>query len=234
MDPFRRIEPAHRRTFQPVHRSSAVAGGWEEGWFRAPPLSTGAFLQALKKFELAGRKPGRVNGPIGWLAIELAELLLNMAKQFRSRLWPSQAWLARKLKRSKSAVVAALARLRDLGVLEWVRRLVPVAGERGVRGPRVKQTTNVYRFALPRAIARLVKGPPARKATPTEVANQLRVLAERAEAHAKGVAKINAALERGRRRGSADGGRNASQTERLNPSLKVESLAARFARGGAD
>jgi len=63
------------------------------------------------------------------------------------RLEPSIDYLMRKLKRSRDAVMRALARLRQHGFADWLRRFERV--ERDGPGPRMRQVSNAYRIALP-------------------------------------------------------------------------------------
>jgi hypothetical protein len=60
-----------------------------------------------------------------------------------------------KLRRSKDAVVRALAALREHGFLDWLRRHEQVELVEGP-GPRVRQVSNAYRLSLPRRAAQLL------------------------------------------------------------------------------
>jgi hypothetical protein len=60
-----------------------------------------------------------------------------------------------KLKRSRAAVVRALAALREHGFLDWLRRYEPTALVDGP-GPRVRQVSNAYRLSLPTRAAKLL------------------------------------------------------------------------------
>src|SRR3546814_10252189 len=71
------------------------------------------------------------------------------------RLYPSIGYLMRQLRRSRAAIVHALARLKEHGFLEWIRRTEPT-GNVGF-GPQVRQITNAYRFCLPPAARRMVE-----------------------------------------------------------------------------
>jgi hypothetical protein len=101
-----------------------------------------------------GRTTGRKNGPLGHIAIEILEILANVVDYRSGRLEPSLAYLMRRLKRSKDAVVRALAALRSHGFLTWLRRFEPT-GHEG-RGPQIRQTSNAYRLALPARALRLL------------------------------------------------------------------------------
>ena len=59
-----------------------------------------------------------------------------------------------KLRRSKSAIYAALHALKAHGFLDWLRRYEPT-GREG-RGPQLRQTSNAYRLSLPARALRLL------------------------------------------------------------------------------
>ncbi|WP_079212747.1 hypothetical protein [Brucella pituitosa] len=110
-------------------------------------------MQAARRLE-GTRNQGKRCGPLGPVALEILQLFLNMAKACMGRLEPGLNWIAFKLKRSKAAVVAALAALRQYGFLDWRRRYEPT-GIEGC-GPHVKQATNAYRL-IPEMAARILK-----------------------------------------------------------------------------
>jgi hypothetical protein len=147
---------------QPVRRQSRLAG--REGLFWKPVTRQEArtMLLAAKRYELASREAGSRTGPLGHVALEVLELLVNLVDFRTGRLDPSLDYLKAKLKRSKDAIVRALANLRTHGFLDWLRRYVPTGNE-GF-GPRVAQTSNAYRLSLParaiRLMGRLLQAPP--------------------------------------------------------------------------
>lgn len=111
-------------------------------------------IKAAQRYELHGRKPGRRNGPLGSIALEILALFGNLVSFKTGRLDPSLDWIMGKLKRSRDAVVRALKALRDHGFLDWLRRFEPTPNEG--RGPQVRQVSNAYRlFAPKRALALL-------------------------------------------------------------------------------
>src|SRR3546814_16618597 len=85
-------------------------------------------------------------------AIELLRELYRIVDYKTGRLDPSIGYLMRQLRRSRAAIVHALARLKEHGFLEWIRRTEPT-GNVGF-GPQVRQITNAYRFCLPPEIGR--------------------------------------------------------------------------------
>ena len=140
---------AARRTHQPVRRRSHLAGKHDRQFWK--PISRAEARQivlAARKFDMANRRAGERNGPLGHVAIEILELFANLVSFKTGQLDPSLEYLCRKLARSKDAVHRALKALRAHGFLDWLRRYVPT--ENGGRGPQVKQTSNAYRLLLPR------------------------------------------------------------------------------------
>lgn len=146
---------APRPDRQPVRRHSYQVGRCEGVfWRRTDRREVRRVVLAAQKYELAGRQPGRRNGPLGHVALELLELLGNLVSFKTGRLEPSVAFLMEKLRRSKSAIYDALNALRTHGFLDWLRRYEPT-GREG-RGPQVRQTSNAYRLVLPARAARLL------------------------------------------------------------------------------
>ena len=111
-------------------------------------------LLAAKRYERIERRPGRRNGPLGSVAIEVLEYLVNVVDFETGRLEPSIDTMAHRLKRSRDAVVRGLANLRRHGFLDWIRRYEPTGNEG--RGPQVRQATNAYRLSLPERARRLL------------------------------------------------------------------------------
>jgi len=153
-----------RRTYQPIRRNSRPAGRCEGVFWR--PTSRREVQQiilAARRYELATRQPGARNGALGFVALEVLEYLTNLVNFRTGRLDPSLDFLMAKLKRSRDAIVRALAALRDHGFLDWLRRFEPTGNEG--RGPQVRQVSNAYRLSLPRRAAamlgRFFKIPPA-------------------------------------------------------------------------
>jgi hypothetical protein len=110
---------------------------------------------AARRYELAGRQAGRRRGPLGHVGLEVLELLANLVSHRSGRLEPAITYLMGRLKRSKDAVVRALAALREHGFLDWLRRHEAVELVEGP-GPRVRQVSNAYRLSLPARAARLL------------------------------------------------------------------------------
>jgi len=139
---------------QPVRRHSYRAG--REGVFWRPIARPEAqrILYAAKRFERVERKPGSRTGPLGAVALEVLELFVNLVSYRTGQLDPSLETIMRLCRRSKDAVVRALANLRRHGFLDWLRRYVPA--DRAGPGPQVQQTSNAYRLSLPARAAALV------------------------------------------------------------------------------
>lgn len=156
---------------QPVRRHSYLAGQCEGlFWSRTDRREVRRIVLAARKYDLAGRQPGRANGPLGHVALEVLELLGHVVEYRTGRLDPAITYLMRKLRRSRDAVVRALGNLRAHGFLDWLRRFQRV--ERDGPGPRVKQITNAYRITLPARAARLLMISPD-KVIPDDVSQHI-------------------------------------------------------------
>jgi hypothetical protein len=156
--------PKERRTFQPVRRNSYHAGEREKRlWKPINPREIGPRMKAAELYERTHRKPGERNGPIGHVGLEVLRAMYNLVCYKTGRLEPSIDYICRKLKRSRDAVVRAMAKLRTHGFLDWIRRTEPT--ENDGRGPQVRQIPNAYWFGLPAAARAIVsrilgKAPP--------------------------------------------------------------------------
>lgn len=138
-----------RRTFEPVHRHSRLAGRCEGVfWRRTDRRQMRRLVLAAERYELATKGAGERNGALGSVALEVLRLLANVIDFKTGRLEPSIDFLREKLKRSKDAICRALSSLRAHGFLDWLRRYVPT-GNDGHRGPQVRQTSNAYRLSIP-------------------------------------------------------------------------------------
>jgi hypothetical protein len=139
----------------PVLRHSRLAGRCEGlFWQRTSRQDVRKIVLAARRYELAERKPGERNGPLGSVALEVLELFANLVDFRTGRLDPSIATLMERLKRSRDAIVRALSNLRTHGFLDWLRRYEPTGNEG--RGPQVQQTSNAYRLSLPARALRLL------------------------------------------------------------------------------
>lgn len=136
------------RACAPVRRHSFERGRCEAAfWRRMNWREAQEILLAAKCYERIERRPGRRNGPLGSVAIEMLEYLVNVVNFDTGRLEPSIDTMTRRVKRSRDAVVRGLASLRRHGFLDWIRRYEPTGNEG--RGPRVRQVSNAYRLLLP-------------------------------------------------------------------------------------
>lgn len=141
-------EPPHRRTLSPVRRNSRPRGEtrrvmltWKEANER---------ILALRKWERKQVKAERTrNRAVGHIGIAAYEFLIRRAVNHKGRLDDlSYEAIAAIIGYSRSAVVAAVARLRRWGWLDWVRQY-EATGEPGVRGPQVRQTYNAFWIMAP-------------------------------------------------------------------------------------
>ena len=137
-----------KRTGQPIRRNSHAAGSFEGlFWGRTNRQEMAQIVLAARRYELATRQPGARNGALGFVALEVIELLSRRIDYRTGRLDPSLDYLMRTLRRSRDAIVRALQALRSHGFLNWQRRYEPTGNEG--RGPQVRQISNAYRLLLP-------------------------------------------------------------------------------------
>jgi len=131
---FTGTPPKTRRAVDPVRRGSRRAGTCEAGfWGKTSRQDVQKILMAARRYELTHKQPGRRNGPLGGVALELLSLFANLVSFRTGRLEPSLNWICDKLRRSRDAVVRGLNALREHGFLEWLRRFEPTKHDG--RGP---------------------------------------------------------------------------------------------------
>jgi len=115
-----------------VRRHSKDAGGAEISLWRThntfPKTEHNARMRAAEAFEHKTKLPGKRNGALGGIGLDVLRCLLRLRGRKDGRLDPTYQWIADKIHRSRSAVVAAVARLKACGFLGWIRRCVPIEG----------------------------------------------------------------------------------------------------------
>jgi hypothetical protein len=138
-----------------IHRNSRRKGSCEAlFWRETSRHDVQKILMAARQYDRAKKEPGKRNGPLGGIALEILALFANLVNFKSGRLDPSLDYITDKLCRSRDAVVRALKALRDHGFIDWLRRFEPAPSEG--RGPQVRQVSNAYRLSAPkRALALL-------------------------------------------------------------------------------
>ncbi|HET9335696.1 MAG TPA: hypothetical protein VFO12_04725 [Sphingomicrobium sp.] len=163
------LEPEKRaRTFQPVRRNSYHRGEREQLLWRpigkdkrSAKRLIGARLKAARQYEHHHRRkiqrkhPGRRNGPLGDIGLLVLEALYDLVDFKTGRLDPAIDTIAARICKARSAVVRALARLREHGFIKWIRRSEPIENEGA--GPQVRQISNAYGFGMPAEAAAWVE-----------------------------------------------------------------------------
>jgi len=95
------------------------------------------------RFERQTRKPGCQDGALGRNGLAVLHTLLFDFLNFKSgRLDPSQAAIAEKANISERSVARGLVKLKDAGVLNWLRRCVPAVAAAG--GFLMRQISSAY------------------------------------------------------------------------------------------
>lgn len=144
-------------TRQPVRRNSYRAGEREHRhWRRFDRREFNARMRAAEQHDRENKQPGKRNGPIGAIGLEVYRELMRMVCWKTGRLEPSIETICKRTARSRDAVSSAMRRLKTEGFLNWIRRFEPVE-DPDPFGPQVKQTTNAYWFELPAKAADLVR-----------------------------------------------------------------------------
>lgn len=159
------------RAFQPVRRNSYYASDRRSSalWQRLAANNRdarrliGHRMQAAQFYDRKHKQPGKWNGPLGAIGLEVLRELYRIVDYKTGRLEPAIATIAKNLVRSIDSVTKAMKRLKEHGFLDWVRRCEPIDNAEGA-GPRVRQITNAYGFSLPKCAAdwvarKLGKGP---------------------------------------------------------------------------
>ena len=161
-------ETKQYRTFQPVRRLSyhltdrRALSIWKpiaDGSAKEGRKFWGALLAAAEKFDESHKAPGKRNGALGAIGLRVLRELGRMVDYRTGRLDPSIETLMARTRRSRAAICAALARLRDHGFLDWVRRTEPVENPAPF-GPQVRQAANAYGIdvaRLPECAAGIVR-----------------------------------------------------------------------------
>lgn len=146
-----------RRSCAPVRRKSGKRGRCEGVFWRPVRRSDlRIMVRAAERMELTARIAGKRNGPLGHIGLEVLKVLVDLVDYSTGQLDPSYAEIAARCRRSRSAVAEGLARLREAGFLDWLRRFDDDPAQAGERGPQIKQVSNAYRFVMPAFIARLL------------------------------------------------------------------------------
>jgi hypothetical protein len=144
----RHMEPPERRTFQRVRRSSRPRGEprprpvtWRQANER---------IRALHRWERkqVRRERAKIRG-VGYIGVAVFEFLARRAVNRNGRLDDlSYEAIGAILGYARSAIVAACARLKRHGWLDWQRCFV-WTGQAGIRGPQVEQTYNAFWILAP-------------------------------------------------------------------------------------
>jgi hypothetical protein len=146
------------RSFQPVRRNSYYASDRRSTSLWRPIAPNGreahrliaARLKAAEHYNERNKQAGERQGPIGDVGIRLLRELYRIVDFKTGRLEPAIDTLCERINRARATVVKYLAKLKEHGFLDWVRRSEPIDDVDGA-GPRVRQITNAYGFSLPKA-----------------------------------------------------------------------------------
>ena len=114
-------------------------------WHPMPKKAAIKLWHRARDFDRRTHRPGRHGGAIGPAALQVLHALIFDFWNFRTgRLDPGYAAIAHKSGVCQRTVASALARLRELGILTWLRRCQASTGADG--RSRLAQQTNAYRI----------------------------------------------------------------------------------------
>jgi hypothetical protein len=158
-------EPAAAVLRRPVLPGSREAGTFEKAFFAAPAKGeTDRVLRAarraldaarmLRRIERRGERTltasERLVVQLSAGAVRVLEELLTLARLNRGRVYPSYDHLARVTGLGRATVARGLRVLEEIGFLVRQRRFARLHGQGA--GPRIAQTSNVYRMTLPQTV----------------------------------------------------------------------------------
>lgn len=151
---------ARARSGQPVRRNSHHAGGAEVALWRAhnmfPKTEHNARMRAAEEFEHETKLPGRRNGALGAIGLKVYRYLLRLRGKKNGRLDPTIRWVADHVHHARSAVAAAMKRLKDHGFLDWIRRCQPIEDAQPDE-QQTEQIANAYILPLPATASERVR-----------------------------------------------------------------------------
>lgn len=121
----------------------------DEARFKPMPKGQAARIwHKARAFDRATHKPGQHGGAVGRTALLVLHALLFEFMNYRSgRLDPSYDGIAKRAGVCRRSVAAALVRLRELGMLHWIRRAVLTNDV--LKGFLLVQKTNAYAVLPP-------------------------------------------------------------------------------------
>lgn len=174
-----------QRTHQRVragsfHHDPVIERRWASS-NRFSRAENNARMRAAEAFEHFSKPAGKRNGALGHIALEVYRFMLRLRGKKDGRLDPSYSWIAQQLRRSRSAVIKAVARLKKEGFLDATRRTRPVDDPQP-GGQYVEQISNAYFLQLPSKAAKLVARLTSKAA---EAAHRSLTLLERTERQAR-------------------------------------------------
>ncbi|SDA21467.1 hypothetical protein SAMN03159340_01447 [Sphingomonas sp. NFR15] len=126
-----------------------------------------ARMASAEKLEHDTKAPGKRNGALGHIGLKVLRFLLRLRGRADGRLDPSIQWLADQIHHSRSAVAAALQRLKEQGFLDWVRR-TQIVEDPERPDQYVEQISNAYFLTLPGRARDIIRKVMRRPTSPEE------------------------------------------------------------------
>ncbi|MDB5724985.1 MAG: Helix-turn-helix domain protein [Novosphingobium sp.] len=113
------------------------------------PEEMGGFMAAVEEHSRQTKGRGKRCGALRTWGEKILRYLWGESNRNKGICCPSHQQIAEALNIAKSTVNATLEALYLAGFIEWTRRTIVDDSN----GPRRKQTSNLYRFVLPKAAA---------------------------------------------------------------------------------
>ena len=141
-----------KRTFQPVRGGSRYAGERELRLWKQHNVFDAkerrARLKAAARYDDDSKQPGKPWGALGPNGLRVYKHILKSRDYKTGRFDQAAATIARALRISRQTVHAALRRLKQAGLVDWLRRSRPIEDPEPF-GPQVEQISNAYLLPLP-------------------------------------------------------------------------------------
>lgn len=148
-----------KRTFQPVRGGSRYAGERELRLWKQHNVfgaqERRARMKAAARYDDDTKEPGKPWGALGPNGLRVYKHILKSRDYKTGRFDQAAATIARALRISRQTVHAALRRLKQAGLVDWLRRSRPIEDPEPF-GPQVEQISNAYLLPLPEWLRKML------------------------------------------------------------------------------
>jgi hypothetical protein len=150
-------QPCWRRSYDVDDPRAQVSRPIGDGTEAGALAFIDSFILTMKQWARLTKKRGKPH-ELSHNMVEIAETLLRRCTSFKTgECRPCLGTIMKLTGFARPTVVRALAKLRQLGFLDWVRRTVKT-GNRPGEGPTVLQTSNAYFFDVTKLPMEALRG----------------------------------------------------------------------------